>query len=334
MLKVKKVIRKLYKVLNVFKKLFIKRKTLNRETVVICRSSWAGVNPSSYNNKKYDVICVNSIDEIHPNSYEKIVAYIGDIPKARLKQLINLKWLQVSSHGFNGFESKDLYANERIVVTNMHGVFSKPMAYFCFSAWYMFHCFALRRTFSPGVSKHWVRQDEKELSVLIYGFGDIGSEIAKLFKNQGWKVYGVKRGIPEKLPDYIDDIVNFSGAEKYLNECDYIINVLPETKETIGIFDRNFFSKMNKDAVFCNVGRGSAVVDKDLENAVKESTINGAILDACSSYPYNHPNIVLTHHYSSFAKENDKRINMLFSAQLKKFLEEGENSVEYKIPLV
>lgn len=330
----RKIIRKMYKMLYFFKKLFIKRKKLKRETVVVCRSSWKDVNVSSYNNEKYDIVGVNSIDEINPISYDKIVAYIGDIPKAKLKQLVNIKWLQVSSHGFNGFENKNLYANDQVVVTNMHGVFSKPMAYFCVSAWYMFHCFALRRVFTPTVNKHWVRQDEKELSVLIYGLGDIGNEIAKTFKKHGWKVYGVKRSIPEIIPDYVDDIVNIKDADKYVNVCDYIINVLPETKETIGLFDKNFFFKMNKDAIFCNVGRGSAVVDKDLENAVKESTINGAILDACSSYPYNHPNIVLTHHYSSFAKENDKKINLLFSAQLKKFLENGESAVEYKIPLV
>lgn len=251
-----------------------------------------------------------------------------------MKQLVNLKWLQVSSHGFNGFENKELYANDQVVVTNMHGVFSKPMAYFCLSAWYMFHCFALRRVFTPTANKHWVRQDEKELSVLIYGLGDIGNEIAKLFKKQGWKVYGVKRSIPETVPDYVDDIVILKDADKYVNVCDYIINVLPETKETIGVFDRNFFFKMNKDAVFCNVGRGSAVVDKDLENAVKESTINVAILDACNSYPYNHPNIVLTHHYSSFAKENDKMINELFSGQLRKFIENEGALLAYKIPLV
>ncbi len=327
-------IRKMYKALHILKKSFTKKKKLNRETIVINRSTWNNINTSLYENKKCDIVCVNGIDEIQKNSYNKIVAYIGDISKEKLKQLDNLQWLQVGSHGFNGFENKNLYAGDNVTVTNMHGVFSKPMAYFCLSAWYMFHCFALRRVFSPTVNMHWVRQDEKELSVLIYGLGDIGNEIAKIFKKQGWKVYGVKRSIPEMLPAYVDDIVNLKEAEKYICVCDYIINVLPETKETIGIFDKNFFFKMNKDAVFCNVGRGSAVVDKDLENAVKESTINGAILDACNSYPYNHPNIVLTHHYSSFAKENDKRKNELFSAQLKCFIEEGEQTLKYQIPLV
>lgn len=51
----KKIIRKMYRVLHAVKKLFLKRKKLNRETVVVCHSSWKDVNVSSYNNEKYDI---------------------------------------------------------------------------------------------------------------------------------------------------------------------------------------------------------------------------------------------------------------------------------------
>ena len=39
---------------------------------------------------------------------------------------------------------------------------------------------------------------------------------------------------------------------------------------------------MKKTALFCNVGRGTSVVDVDLENAVQNGEIRGAILDACT----------------------------------------------------
>ena len=329
----KKIIKKAYKALYILKNKLGKKRIFNKETIVVCKPSWKSFDASLYNSEEYDIAYVESVYGINQNSYDKIVAYIGDVPKGKLKQMVNLKWLQINSHGFNGFEKKVLYADDKVIVTNLHGIFSKPMANYCVSAWYMFNCFALRRVFSPDVKKNNVGQGNDEISVLIYGLGDIGNEIARACKRQGWKVYGVKRSIPEILPDYLEDVVSFKDAEKYISKCDYIINVLPETKDTIGVFDREFFSKMNKNSVFCNVGRGSAVVDKDLDDAVKNSIIKGAILDACSSYPYKNPNIVLTHHYSSFSKENDELTDKLFSAQLKEFIENGESSLENKVPL-
>ena len=72
-----------------------------------------------------------------------------------------------------------------------------------------------------------------------------------------------------------------------INKADYIYATLPETKETINIFDLFFFKKMNKNAVFINVGRGNAVVEDDIVNALENNIIRGALLDVTPVEPLN-----------------------------------------------
>ncbi len=45
-------------------------------------------------------------------------------------------------------------------------------------------------------------------------------------------------------------------------ESDYIVNALPVTQATLGMFDAKAIASMKKTAVFVNVGRGKTV-DED-----------------------------------------------------------------------
>ena len=42
---------------------------------------------------------------------------------------------------------------------------------------------------------------------------------------------------------------------------------------------------MNKNAVFINIGRGTAVVEKDISDALNNNTIRGALLDVTQKEP-------------------------------------------------
>lgn len=331
---IKKVILKLKRIVLYFVKQTSKKRTLLRNSVIINRASWELFDEHKFDNTKFDLVLVDGLYEIKNTSYDKIVAYIGgNIDKSNLKKLPHLKWLQIPSHGFNGFDAKSIYAKDDVVVTNMHGVFSSPMANFCITAWYVFHCPAFHGMIAR---EKWICNDPpvgESVSVMIYGLGDIGNEIAKACHRLSWQVYGVKRTIPDIIPDYINNIISFKDSINYLPMCDYVINVLPETPETIEIFDLHFFSNMKQSAIFCNVGRASGVIDKDLETAIEKGIIKGAVLDAASTYPYHHPNIILTNHSSSLSVQNSTRIDALFSSQLKAFLSEGIDKLENKIPL-
>lgn len=305
---------------------------IKEKSIVINKSSW-DANISLFQNEKYKIVKVENFNRIDKSTYNNIIAYIGAVPQNKLSMLKNLQWLQIVSHGFNGYDNLSLYANKQVTVTNLHNIFSEAMAQFCVTMWYSYNCYSLRKLISKGVNLKNTYFGEDSVSVIIYGLGDIGSEIAKKCKKQSWHVTGVKRNISGEIPDYVDELISFEDSKKILSKYDYVINVMPETAETKGIYNREFFEGMKKTALFCNVGRGSSVVDADLENAIQKGKIRGAILDASNTYKYNHPNIILTGHSSSFAYNNSEKINLLFSKQLTSYIENNVENLLYKIPL-
>ena len=126
-------------------------------------------------------------------------------------------------------------------------------------------------------------------NLLILGYGNNGICLAKKAKlGFDMKINAVKKNISEsfKGKEYLDNIYTFENLPKeVINEADYIYATLPETKETVNIFDKNFFEKMNKNAVFINVGRGNAVVEEDIIYALENNLIKGAVVDVTPEEP-------------------------------------------------
>lgn len=319
------------KMLHSLKELITPKIKIEQPTVIIDKSYW-DPNWLSLANSRYSIKAVDKFQRIKRSSYDNIIAYIGRVPKKELKNLHNLSWLQITSHGFNGYDNLALYANKEVTVTNFHNIYSDAMARFCIAMWYGYNCYSTRKFMSKKIDIKNTHSNEK-ISVIIYGLGDIGCEIAKKCKNQSWNVTGVKRSLVNNCPEYVDEVMSFEDSLKVLSNYDYVINVLPETNETKNIYNYSFFKSMKKTALFCNIGRGSSVVDSDLEKAVLNGEIRGAILDACNNYKYNHPNIILTGHSSSVSYDNAAKINQLFSSQLKTFLEGDLSQLLYQIKL-
>ena len=61
--------------------------------------------------------------------------------------------------------------------------------------------------------------------------------------------------------------------------------VLPGTKATYQIFDKEKFALMKKGAFFINAGRGSAVVEDDLIEALNSNHLAGAAIDVTHIEP-------------------------------------------------
>lgn len=93
--------------------------------------------------------------------------------------------------------------------------------------------------------------------------------------------------------------------EEILPEFDIIAVSLPETKETINLFNKSKFDKMKKGALFLNVGRGSIVNSLDLCEALKGGKLGGAGIDVADIEPlpkenplWEADNILITPHIS------------------------------------
>lgn len=301
---------------------------LDNNTVVINKNTWNNFDASSFNNSVLNYVEITDFRQISPKDYDKIQAVIGGISNAAyLKHLKNLSWFQLASHGHNGYENKALYSNPNVIVTNLTNIFSKPMAEYAITAYYLFHSYAFRKIINHDINPANVPAMKNNITVMIYGLGNIGKEVAMMCKNQGWTVWGVKRQLSSQ-PDFVDELFDFENSKKHLANVDYVINILPETKETQAVFNEDFFKYMKKDSIFANLGRASAVVDVSLDNAVKNGIIGGAVLDASSNYKFKHPNIIKTGHTSSVSMETKELFNDFFTKQLNAYITDGIENVD------
>ena len=124
---------------------------------------------------------------------------VGFPPVPRLSEAKHLKWLQIPWSGADGYaDHPDFPAH--VTLTNATGAFGRPIAEYAFSA-----VLALMRRFHQyrdcQKEARWERQGD-EMSptgkkVLILGAGDIGTNVARLFKMMDCHITGVRRVVRE-----------------------------------------------------------------------------------------------------------------------------------------
>ncbi len=139
-------------------------------------------------------------------------------------------------------------------------------------------------------------------TLLIVGLGDIGLYFARLMKNFDYHIIGIKRR-PGQVPQDIDELHTMNDLDKLLPEADVVLSVLPDSKATRNIFNKDRFEKMKNTAILLNAGRGSAVNTEDLCEALIQGQIYGAGLDVTDPEPlqtqhklWNVENVIITPH--------------------------------------
>ena len=138
----------------------------------------------------------------------------------------------------------------------------------------------------------------------ILGTGNIGVNVAERVRGMGAaKIIGLSRsGKPHPAFDEVHPIANL---DKVLPSTKILVMALPGTAETIHILNRARIALLPKDAYVINVGRGTAVEQEPLIEALNSGRIAGAALDVMDPEPLpaDHPlwsakNLILTPHVS------------------------------------
>lgn len=140
--------------------------------------------------------------------------------------------------------------------------------------------------------------------VAIVGYGDIGQAFAKRVKAFDTRVIAFKKHM-NMTSQYVDALYPITAINDHIDEADYVFLSLPETKETIHLFDEKMFAMMKKGAMIINVGRGSAIDTHALIQALNNHHLYGAALDVVEEepLPQDHPlytmdNVLITPHAS------------------------------------
>ena len=138
----------------------------------------------------------------------------------------------------------------------------------------------------------------------ILGTGDIGRNVAERMRGMGAaRILGLSRsGKPHPAFDEVRPIAELDAV---LPETKILIMGLPSTPETFHILNRERISLLPADAYVINVGRGTAVDQAPLIEALNSGRLASAALDVMDPEPlpkddplWDARNIILTPHVS------------------------------------
>lgn len=140
--------------------------------------------------------------------------------------------------------------------------------------------------------------------VVMLGTGDIGSHTARRLKALGASVTGVCRSGRSEEPAF-DRVVPIEELDSVLPEADALVMALPSTPETEGVLSRERIALLPERAYVVNVGRGSAIDQSALVEALMQRKLAGAALDVMTPEPlpaddplWDCPNTIITPHVS------------------------------------
>jgi phosphoglycerate dehydrogenase-like enzyme len=237
-----------------------------------------------------------------------------------------LRWIQSSSAGVEDLASPVL-AERGIVLTNAGGVFAVGLAESVLGFLLAFSARILesaRR--APG---EWVSDPVRLLRgtlALIVGAGSIGTETGRLLRSAGLRVRGLARTVrtPE---DVFESIGGPDSLHEELALADHVVNVLPVTPSTRGVFDAGAFAAMKPSAVFVNIGRGGTVDEPALIEALLGGGIAGAALDVFETEPlpaesplWRMPNVLVSPHRAGDHEGWERDVVALFVDNLRRFV--------------
>lgn len=224
----------------------------------------------------------------------------------------HIRWIQHLYAGVERCVGIPGFASRGIVLTNMQKVAGPVMSE---------HVLALMFGLSRGLATYVPRQaagdwaqdavPEGRLLMLegktlfIAGLGGIGAEVARRANALGMKVIAT-RNTPHEKPPYVDEQGLGKDLLAFAARADVIVDALPLTPETMGVFDKAVFGAVKHGALFINVGRGGTVVTADLVAALQDGRIGGAGLDVTDPEPlpadhplWHAPNVLITPHVAA-----------------------------------
>lgn len=121
-----------------------------------------------------------------------------------------------------------------------------------------------------------------DANVTIWGYGSIGSTLAKQLMALGAKVTGVARTAGERagVP-----VIDESQLADVLAETDLLVMILPNHPSTAKALNAERLEQLRAGALLINVGRGSTVDESALAAALASGRLAGAAIDVAASEP-------------------------------------------------
>ncbi|MEO8678992.1 MAG: D-2-hydroxyacid dehydrogenase [Vicinamibacterales bacterium] len=200
-----------------------------------------------------------------------------------LPHLPHLKWVQLTWAGVEPMLDPALRRD--YLLTNIRGVFGPLMSEYVFG-----YLLAHERKI---IARHEAQRAGKWDSTLpgtlqgktlgLVGVGSIGARVAATAKHFGMTVNGYTRS-SEGCPD-VDRYFHGANKKAFATGVDYLLAVLPNTQHTRGLVDATMLGALPAHAVVVNAGRGDALDERALVDALTARRLAAAVLDVFPEEP-------------------------------------------------
>lgn len=236
-----------------------------------------------------------------PSHDTDIVLGEPSLIKAALASLPALNWAQSIWAGVEPL--LDPAARRDYTLTNARGVFGELMSEYVIG-YLLAHERKIFQRHEAQKNKQWEDSDTGTLrgkTIGLLGVGSIGAEVALTAKFFGMNVRGFTQ--ISETSAHVDSYYHGDDLLKFANGLDYLVNILPNTKDTRKIINADLLKVLPAHALVINVGRGPAVDESSLLQALNQNKIAGAVLDVFEHEPlpkdhpfWTTPNLLMTFH--------------------------------------
>ena len=230
-----------------------------------------------------------------------------------------IRWIQSYSAGVERCVALPAVRERGILLTNMQRIAGPVMAE---------HVMAMMLAWARGLhfyipermAGRWTREMPppgrmltlEGKTVLVVGLGGIGVEVARRAHALGMRVIAT-RASGRAGPEFVNYVGLPDELLKLAGQADFVVNTVPLTPATTGMFDAKFFAAVKHGAFFVNVGRGGSVVQGELVAALRSGQLGGAGLDVTDPEPlpadsplWSMQNVILTPHVSANSDVGDE----------------------------
>lgn len=239
-----------------------------------------------------------------------------------LPRLTHLKWVQSVYAGVEPLV--DPTQRRAYVLTNARGVFGELMSEYVFG-YMLAHEKGIFKRYQAQQSVQWDRFESgllRNKTIGFLGVGSIGAHMAGTAKHFKMKVKGFTQSSEDcsDVDEYYhpsasphpNPLSTGEGILAFAEGLDYLVVVLPKIDGTNKIVNSELLNALPPHAVLINVGRGNAVDEPALVEALKGNKIAGAVLDVTEQEPlpeehpfWKTPNLLLTFHTSAMSFPED-----------------------------
>jgi len=286
------------------------------------------VNGFKAQGKNIEMKVTRSREEFKAIAPEIDVAF-GAVPADALAVAKNLRWMQHTEAGVDTVLYPELIKSP-VVVTNMARMFAPAISETAI-AMLLALTRGLNRYYIPQFAqkKYYAEHNLVEVDGLTMGFvglGGLGQATAQRAH------YGFNMRIlavdakPMVKPIFVETLREPEWLMEMVPQCDILVNSVPLTKQTKGLFNEKVFGAMKKTAYFLSISRGPNVDQAALAKALKSGSIAGAGLDVTDPEPlppgnelWECPNTIITAHSAGFSPQRRIRQMSLITENVRRY---------------